>query len=78
MDEEEKTQPEQFSPRSLRIAMAGHMIEDAIALLDACQSGDWRGQISPVKHALRDATWPLLEQVFKIAQQAYIDEQEKK
>ena len=64
--------------RSRLILEAILKLEAAIKILDDCQVGDWRGEISPVKHALQDAMVPHIERIREIALQAYFDEQEQK
>jgi hypothetical protein len=68
----------QDSSRSRLLLEAILKLEAAVKILDDCQVGDWRGEVSPVKHAVMDAIAPLKEQIRQIAMQAYLDEQEQK
>lgn len=60
--------------RSEQILHAVELLREAIRTLDNAQVGDWRGQISPIKHQLMDAINPLVDPITAVAYQAYQDE----
>ena len=67
----------QDTSRSRLLLEAILKLEAAVKILDDCQVGDWRGEVSPVKHALMDAIAPHIESIRKFALQAYFDEQDQ-
>lgn len=63
-----------MTSRAHRILEAAEKLQEAINILDKCQAGDWRGQISPLKHQLMDAIKPYPDEIRAIARQAWDDE----
>ena len=52
-----------------------HKLNDCVVELDNLQAGDVQGRISPVKHELRDALYPITEKIRLIAQLEYMESQ---
>ena len=66
----------QNEEKARRILNLVSMLRDDIAVVDAEQIGDHLGLISPIKHKIRDALTPLMEEL-RAAARTYYETPEK-
>lgn len=47
--------------------------EELVSRLEEIQAGDYQGRVSPIKHRLRDALAPIVEEMRALAREEYLD-----
>lgn len=52
-----------------------HHLNNCVVDLDGLQVGDVAGRISPIKHRLRDALFPIVEELRTVAREEYLAEE---